>query len=578
MHVAATPLLILILRVSYTLSTGNSLSWRVSKDEDPSHQAELRPRHPHINLEPVEEDWSLSARDQVQNHSAISSRTDRRKCHNKDARFSYSPPPIVVPPLTPFDPLLSTVYRYRHQKSVNLGAWFVAEQWMSPSIFECAHGPQAAELDITSGPNGEPILQKHWDTFITQPDFDYLASIGINTVRLPIGYWSLGPAFCQDTPFQDVSHVYADSWNRVLRTLQMAEDAGIGVLVDLHDGHVGLFENQDNMDKTISVLEFLVGQLAPLNNVVGVQILNEPNDDPKLIPFYSDAITKMRAVSAEAAELPLYIHDAFNLPKYIDFVNNRTDFVVLDHHSYFVFTPSDAAEPASQHTSDINTQVSDELKSNLPRHNVVVGEWSCALTPESLEHEENKDQSVRDFCRTQLDVYTEDTAGWAFWSYKTEDCEQDPAWCFRSAVQTGALPDTFFSYNVSDPSFLTHILGRPLAAPKPSPRAVQDDARSLDLPRALFDSFDNLRDSKSTPGSPEDKGFSDGHKTAKQFATHGLSKLGFVGQYISHLLESKQAGVDPGNEDECKRYEDAFVRGLKHGEEQVAQLIATHDL
>ncbi|KAJ8078677.1 Glucan 1,3-beta-glucosidase 3 [Marasmius tenuissimus] len=517
-------------------------------------------------------------------------------CDSDDA-LSYNPHPIATPPFLPFDPELASVYRYRQQQSVNLGSWFVAEEWMVPSIFKCAQGPKTAELDIAHGPNGAAILQKHWDTFVTQPDFDYLASIGINTIRLPIGYWSLGPAFCQDTPFQEVSQVYANSWNRVLRAISMAEKAGLGVLVDLHgavgsqngqahsgvsDGHAGMFEAQANMDKTIAVLEFLVGQLTHINNVVGIQILNEPNDDPQLPSFYSNAISKMRAVSPEAMNFPLYIHNGFNLPKYTEYVENRSDFVVQDHHSYFVFTPSDAAEPASQHTSDINTQVSESISSTLPRHNLIVGEWSCALTPQSLEHEENQDNAVRDFCTAQKDAYTEKTGGWAFWSYKTEDCEQDHAWCFLSAVKSGALPGHFFSYNISDSSFLSQTLGRPLVPSNStfgSPPAQYDsDSLDLALPQAIFDSVGNLRDPTLVPGSPGEKGFAEGQKTARRFAMQGLSKLGFVGQYIRDSLISGQAEINSKKADDCGQYEEAFLRALRRGEDQIAQLIATHDL
>jgi aryl-phospho-beta-D-glucosidase BglC (GH1 family) len=33
------------------------------------------------------------------------------------------------------------------------------------------------------------VLQKHRDSFITAADFQYLRSIGINAVRIPVGYW-----------------------------------------------------------------------------------------------------------------------------------------------------------------------------------------------------------------------------------------------------------------------------------------------------------------------------------------------------------------------------------------------------
>lgn len=127
------------------------------------------------------------------------------------------------------------------------------------------------------------------------------------------------------------------------------------------------------------------------------------------------AISVMRAVPT-AANLPLYVHDAFNLESGHDFVAQRTDFVVQDHHSYFVFTPSDASETASQHTVDVNNGVLKALAAAAdPRHNLFVGEWSCSLTPESMANEADGVKSRADFCRSQMNVYTNATAGWAFW-------------------------------------------------------------------------------------------------------------------------------------------------------------------
>lgn len=175
---------------------------------------------------------------------------------------------------------------------------------MSPSLARCASGTKASELDVATG-WGSPesaryLLERHWDTWITQSDFQYLASIGINTVRLPIGYWNLGPYYCQDTPFAGVAQVYINSWSRIVRAINMAAESGIGVLVDLHgavgsqngqshsgisDGATNMFNDPSNMKKTIDVLMFLVQQLASVTNVVGIQLLNEPKNVPELTDF-----------------------------------------------------------------------------------------------------------------------------------------------------------------------------------------------------------------------------------------------------------------------------------------------------
>ncbi|QRV93739.1 Cellulase (glycosyl hydrolase family 5 protein) [Ceratobasidium sp. AG-Ba] len=389
-----------------------------------------------------------------------------------DCVSNYRPKDIVMPEFDPYDEKLAKIYRYRKQISVNLGSWFVQENWMNPSLAECASGPKSSELDVASGwdnpMSARSALEKHWDTWITEDDFVWLAKTGVNTVRLPIGYWSLGPKYCQETAFQEVAPVYERSWPRVLRAIQWAAKHKIGVLVDLHgavgsqngqshsgtsDGQIHLFDDDENMRKTTNVLIYLTKQLVPISNVVGIQVLNEPRNVASLPDFYARTIDALRELSPDAAKFPFYIHDGFNLERFAKFVGGRKDFVVQDHHSYFVFTPSDSSTPAQDHTSNINNGISSALAGAFKRArgNLVVDEWSCALTAESLSSlsSESKQLAARkSFCTSQANVYLRETAGWSFWSYKTENCEDDDGWCFRKAVGR-SLPAKFSVWDIS---------------------------------------------------------------------------------------------------------------------------------
>src|ERR1700727_3191897 len=95
----------------------------------------------------------------------------------------------------------------------------------------------------------------------------------------------------------------------------------------------------------------------------------------------SKAISSMRQVSQAASAFPLYVHDGFDLERFSDFVANRVDFIVQDHHSYFVFSPSDDEEPATEHTGDIKGAIASSLAkaSTQQRRNLVVDEWACAV-------------------------------------------------------------------------------------------------------------------------------------------------------------------------------------------------------
>lgn len=125
----------------------------------------------------------------------------------------------------------------------------------------------------------------------------------------------------------------------------------------------------------------------------------------------------MRQAHPLAQRFPIYLHDAFDADRFSNFVAARQDFVVQDHHSYFVFTPSDAHESGSQHTQDVKGAIAEELAhiSERVKGNIIIGEWSGALTPESLAKEADAAQVRKNFCRAQLSVYANKTAGWAFW-------------------------------------------------------------------------------------------------------------------------------------------------------------------
>lgn len=250
---------------------------------------------------------------------------------------SYDSPSLANETFWSFDPVAATVYRYRRQQSANLGSWqvlqrqpigflslpdrFVQENWMVPSLFTCASEPRSAEIDVASGwgsvNNARAVLERHWDSFVNQTDFDYLTSIGINTVRLPIGYWSLGPTFVTGTPFEPFASVYTNSWPRVVRAINMAAQAGIGVLVDVHgatgsqngqshsgisDGQMRLFNSTMYMDKTLEVCMFLTEQLQNVTNVVGIEILNEPNDIPELSDFCKHTLWLVLLTTAQPAQ------------------------------------------------------------------------------------------------------------------------------------------------------------------------------------------------------------------------------------------------------------------------------------
>lgn len=71
-------------------------------------------------------------------------------------------------------------------------------------------------------------LNQHWNSWITEADFKEIASMGLNHVRIPIGYWALNPL--DGDPYVQGQLPVLD------QAIIWARNAGLKVMLDLHGG------------------------------------------------------------------------------------------------------------------------------------------------------------------------------------------------------------------------------------------------------------------------------------------------------------------------------------------------------
>ncbi|KAL9037555.1 MAG: hypothetical protein Q9214_005651, partial [Letrouitia sp. 1 TL-2023] len=71
-------------------------------------------------------------------------------------------------------------------KGVNLGGWLLLEPFITPSLF-----PNNDTVDeytfCEKNKDAKSMLQKHWQSWITEKDFQEIHDIGFNMVRIGIG-------------------------------------------------------------------------------------------------------------------------------------------------------------------------------------------------------------------------------------------------------------------------------------------------------------------------------------------------------------------------------------------------------
>ncbi|KAI0754068.1 glycoside hydrolase [Daedaleopsis nitida] len=507
-------------------------------------------------------------------------------------------PPMVKQPDALSDRLTdeSDMYRYRKMRGVNLGSWFVLERWIADSPFRCARAPAHSDWDVAMGSAARNILEQHWDTWITEQDWVWLSEKGVNTVRIPIGFYHICGAdssVLRGTDFSELGGVFEGAWDRITNALASAHRHGVGVLFDLHaapgkqnaDSHSGtsseptFFENSKNMRHTLNILTIFVTHIKtfarshnpPLPNLVGIELLNEPapgSHSRALKEWYKDAFRAVRAIDPN---LPIYIGDSWSTDEYTAFIKaSETPSIVLDHHLYRCFTSGDIATPASEHarrlresqeaTPELFSRVSKELEGCGGA--LVVGEWSAALNPGSLHGASDEHTEKRQYVQAQLQLYEQHCAGWFFWTYKKEH-GGDTGWSFRDAVEAGVFPVGFA--RLPRGAFSEDDMGSVR-------ERTRDDA--LGHHKAYWDQY---------PGRYEHQRFYDGFTTgwndAISFASWRsaatgpwLEELGFTGPWMKRRAQEHVHRTGGASSwEHVWEFEHGFLQGRKSAHDYVVQ-------
>ncbi|KAH8070764.1 glycoside hydrolase [Cristinia sonorae] len=347
----------------------------------------------------------------------------------------------------PFQGALIEIAEDVDKSMVEVGSWFVLERWITDAPFRHAEDPGQSDLDVARGTQAKQILEHHWDTWITEEDFTWIADRGINTVRIPIGYYHVcgaDPSVLQGTDFADHFNVY--------------EDLHAAPGKQNRDAHSGTsspdtkFFTKQNMAHTTHVLTVLLTRLSAssLPNIVGIELINEPAPENHISELQKWYIDTSRALRKIDPRIPIYIGDAWQTDQWAGFIEANSQnlpFLVLDHHLYRCFTQQDASTPVAQHIHNLRdpnastpqtfARISQKLQS--AGSALIVGEWSGALNPGSLHGVSNEIEMRRDYIAAQLALYEQYCAGYYFWTYKKEHLG-DKGWSFRDAVDAGVFP------------------------------------------------------------------------------------------------------------------------------------------
>ncbi|WP_394753304.1 glycoside hydrolase family 5 protein [Crenothrix sp.] len=359
-------------------------------------------------------------------------------------------------------------------RGVNLGGWLVLEKWMTPSLFEGLKATDETSYCVELGTQAESRLKQHWQSFITRDDFVWLASIGINAVRIPLGHWIFGANYPYHRVYGESRYPFVEGGIDILdQAFEWAQAVGLSIILDLHaaPGCQNGFDNggikdvcdwptdKSYIEHSLWVLEKLAERYQGQGALHGIEVLNEPRwdiDTHLLKQYTTDGYHRIRKHCA-AEDVAVIFCDGFRpYTEYLEFLMPpEFENTVLDIHRYQCFTRQEIDLDIFGHLKQtiVNWKHEAELIGKDMQRGTYVGEWSLGMDLKvvslwangpfnhALETmgEFQKNVAYRAYASAQLATF-ESYLGWFFWSYKTETV---PAWCFRDCVKNGWLPDQF---------------------------------------------------------------------------------------------------------------------------------------
>ncbi|KAG8461573.1 hypothetical protein KFE25_001177 [Diacronema lutheri] len=307
--------------------------------------------------------------------------------------------------------------RYAELRGVNLGGWLLMERWLvggnayvnttccgrveSPyNGTACSTATSELTLTIELRARGElSKIDVFRDAYVTQGDFALLRARGVNSVRLPIGYWIVDPAVLP----RDVGFHQGAGLRHVDDAVRWAGASGLSVVLELHGAPGGqsgaqTTGSQDhawtpssfNASASVEILRTLAQRYAAAQNVIALGLVNEPElPVDTLLPFYEKAIRAIREhmpASRVAVVINLFSErgllaiatDAwrvFNvqLTPARGFAN-----IIFDLHIYYAFLPQQLADTSLATVTGTLVWV-QSLLTQVTGRPVFVGEWSLRL-------------------------------------------------------------------------------------------------------------------------------------------------------------------------------------------------------
>jgi endoglucanase len=168
-------------------------------------------------------------------------------------------------------------------RGVNLGGWMMMENFMIG--FPGVESNLRATMAKTLGPSkAQFFFERLLDYFLTEDDFFFLESLGMNGVRLNVNYRH----FESD---EDPFHYFESGFDRINKVIDWCGKHGIYVVLDLHavqgyqnsdwhsdnsSRHSFFWHNKQFQDRFVALWEEFARRLKDNPVIAGYGVMNEP--------------------------------------------------------------------------------------------------------------------------------------------------------------------------------------------------------------------------------------------------------------------------------------------------------------
>ncbi|GMF24842.1 unnamed protein product [Phytophthora lilii] len=333
-------------------------------------------------------------------------------------------------------------------RGVNLGGWLVAEHWMTNSAafwegVEDRFANSGEYTTITEASTPDAIRAKlgdHHANFISEDDIAQIAAAGLNTVRVPVGFWILG----YDKHDPSNQHEWQAYTRGTIAHLDQlircwAKDHNVAVLISLHaakgsqngadhsspasPGQSFWSHYPENVANSIEVARFLADRYLHDEAFLGIGLLNEPSgttDQQVLYQYYQDAYRAVRSTGSDCVLSVMPMLQKQSPDEMIGFMEAPAfTNVWVEWHPYFIWgyehTPADQLVNVAV-KQDYNARVG-KWNARSGHNRLFVGEWSVASAGNLRR---SNPELFYSFVTEQLKVHEQAEGGWTLWTWKTQ--------------------------------------------------------------------------------------------------------------------------------------------------------------